>query len=198
MKVKLYIEGGGDGQLHDTLFRQAWRRFFEAAGLGGKLPQVVRGGGRAQTFDAFATAVRSSVGQQVSLLLVDSEGPVDADRTARRHLEARDNWQPPSGAADDQVFLMVQLMETWFLADRELLETYFGGSLRGKHLPEWPDLESVPKRTVLAALEKATAGCARRYSKGKVSYELLGRLSPKRVETACPHANALLDRLRRA
>ena len=33
-------------------------------------------------------------------------------------------------------------------------------------------------------------------SKGRVSFELLERLSPTAVEAACPHAKALLDRLR--
>jgi hypothetical protein len=41
-----------------------------------------------------------------------------------------------------------------------------------------------------------TAGCAKRYSKGKVSYELLARLDPGTVEASCSHAQALLDRLR--
>ena len=31
---------------------------------------------------------------------------------------------------------------------------------------------------------------------GQVSYELLAKLSPGSVEAACPHAKALLDRLR--
>jgi hypothetical protein len=57
VSVKVYIEGGGEGQLLDTLFRQGWRQFFEAAGFAGRMPSVVRGQGRAQTFDLFATAV---------------------------------------------------------------------------------------------------------------------------------------------
>lgn len=50
--------------------------------------------------------------------------------------------------------------------------------------------------TVLQALDRATAGCAKRYAKGRVSFELLGRLNPNLVEQACPHARALLVRLR--
>lgn len=87
-------------------------------------------------------------------------------------------------------------METWFLADRDLLRGYFGKSLRETHLRQWPVLEAVPKPTVFDALAGATAGCQRHYAKGKVSYELLGRLNPTQVEAACPHAKALLDRLR--
>lgn len=196
MSIKLYIEGGGDGPLLDTLFRQGWRQFFEAAGLAGRMPGVVRGQGRTQTLDLFATAVANPRGGTVPLLLVDSEDPVTVGQSVWQHLKARDNWEQPYGAADDQAFLMVQVMETWFLADRDLLKSYFGTSLRESHLRQWPHLEAVPKLTVLDALEKSTAGCQRHYAKGKVSYELLGKLSPDRVETACPHAKALLERLR--
>jgi hypothetical protein len=49
---------------------------------------------------------------------------------------------------------------------------------------------------VLGALERATAACRKGYAKGKVSFELLARIDPARVEAACPHARALLDRLR--
>lgn len=196
MSVKLYIEGGGEGQLLDTLFRQGWKQFFETAGLTGKLPSVVRGQGRTQTFDLFATAVTHPRGGALPLLLVDSEDPVEEGRSVWQHLEARDGWRRPPGATDDQAFLMVQVMETWFLADRELLKRYFGNSLRESHLRQWPILEDVPKPTVFDALKNATAGCQRPYAKGKVSYELLGRLSSQPVEAACPHAKALLERLR--
>lgn len=138
MSVKLYVEGGGEGQLLDTLFRQGWRQFFEAANL----------------------------------------------------------QERPSGAGEDQAFLMVQVMETWFLADRDLLKSYFGPSFREHHLRQWPDLEQVSKATVLETLHKATAGCEKPYFKGRISFELLGKLKPDTVSTACPHAKALLARLR--
>ena len=196
MSFKLYIEGGGNGQLLDTLFRQGWRQFFEAAGLAGKMPGVVRGQGRTQTLDLFARAIAHPRGGALPLLLVDSEDPVEEGHSVWQHLKARCGWERPPGAADDQAFLMVQVMETWFLADRDLLRRYFGNSLRENHLRQWPVLEAVPKRTVFDVLAKATVGCQKHYAKGKVSYELLGQLSPNQVEAACPHARALLERLR--
>jgi hypothetical protein len=183
VSVKLYIEGGGDGPLLDTLFRQGWRQFFEAAGLAGSMPGVVRGQGRTQTFDLFATAVANPRGGSLPLLLVDSEDPVTPGHSVWQHLKERDNWERPSGAADN-------------LADRDLLRSYFGTSLRESHFRQWQDLEAVPKFTVFDALTKSTAGCQRHYSKGKVSFEMLAKLSPVRVEAACLHAKALLDRLR--
>jgi len=196
LKVKIYIEGGGSGQILDTLFRQGWTEFFKAAGLEGKMPGVVRGQGRTQTFDLFTTAVTQAKPDVFPLLLVDSEDPVQPGHSVFEHLKARDNWERPQGANDDQAFLMVQVMETWFLADRDLLKRYFGSKFRENHLRQWPALEGVLKSTVLDALEKATAGCQKRYAKGKISFELLGKLNPALVETACPHARDLLDRLR--
>ena len=196
MSAKIYAEGGGPGWLYDTLVRTAWKAFFEGAGLAGRMPRVVRGEGRLQTLDLFATAVTHPRPGELPLLLVDSEEPVAAGHTVWQHLKARDNIDRPQGAGDDQAFLMVQVMETWFLADRDSLREYFGAALREQHLRQWPVLEDVSKPTVFTALKQATAGCTNRYAKGKVSYELLGKINPALVETACPHAKLLLDRLR--
>lgn len=116
--------------------------------------------------------------------------------TAWQHLQSRDCWSRPRGARDDQAFLMVVAMETWFLADRELLKMYFGRELVESHFKRWPALEDVSKETVLNALRAATARCSSPYKKGKVSFDLLAKLNPSRVETECPHAKELLDRLR--
>jgi hypothetical protein len=196
VSAKIYIEGGGDGHLLDTLFRRAWTAFFRAAGLSGKMPAVVRGKGRRGAFDDFVTALSGSRPGQVPLLLVDSEDAVQPGHGVWQHLQARDKWERPAGASDDQAFLMVRLMETWLLADRDLLRRYFGPTLREASLRAWPALEDVPKATVLEALDRATAGCPKRYEKGKTSFELVEDLNPQLVQEACPHARALLDRLR--
>ena len=91
---------------------------------------------------------------------------------------------------------MVQAMETWFLADVVALRRYFGAQLRQSALKQWPRLEDVPKATVIEALRRGTAACAKPYAKGRISFELLATVDPARVESACPQAKALLDRLR--
>lgn len=197
MSAKIYIEGGGDSnESFETLFRRSWKKFFESAGLRGHMPQVVRGGPRKRTFDLFTTAIATPDSERVPLLLVDSEGPVQAGRSVWKHLQARDEWNQPGGASEDQAFLMVQLMETWFLADRDALKRHFGNQFKETDLKQWPQLEDVPKETVLDALRKATTKCPSPYAKGKVSFKLLEKINPTLVEAACPHAKALLDRLR--
>ena len=160
------------------------------------MPRIVRGGPRNRTFNLFATAIVNPLPAQVPLLLVDSEGPVQAGHSVWEHLQARDQWNQPSGADEDQAFLMVQLMETWFLADRDALKKHFSTQFRENVLKQWPQLEDVPKETVLNTLRKATTNCSNPYAKGKVSFQLLEKIDPALVETACPHAKALLDRLR--
>ena len=197
MSVIIYIEGGGDNDHNlERLFRRAWATFFVAAGLQGHRPRVVRGGGRDRTFNLFAKEIKRPKSNRVPLLLVDSENPVAAGHSVWQHLQANDNWNQPLNARDDQAFMMVQLMETWLLADLSSLKRYFGTEFRENALKQWPQLEDVSKATVLNALERATANCATRYAKGKVSFELLALVNPAFVEAACPHAKALLDRLR--
>ena len=193
--AKLYIEGGGDAKSLKARFRQGWNRFFERAGVGRRV-KIVRGGGRRQAFDRFVTAVSEPSPSELPILLVDSESAVQPEHSVWKHLRTRDNWSRPQNASDDQAFLMVQLMETWFLADREALQRYFGARFRKKEMKQWPQLEAVPKATVRTALDRATAQCSKRYEKGKVSFELLATIDPGRVTGACPHAKDLIDRLK--
>jgi hypothetical protein len=197
VRIKLYIEGGGDSHLQDTLFRQGWQRFFEKAGLVGRMPATIRGGGRDQTFDLFQTAAKNRRPGELPLLLVDSEEIVPAGRTFWQHLNQRDGWALPEGANADDAYLMICCMETWFLADREMLRHFFGQEWRENAVPEWPHLESVAKARVFQALAQATQACGKKkYSKGRLSFELLGEINPATVETACPAAQSLLQRLR--
>lgn len=196
VKVKIYAEGGGNGELLHTLFRKAWADFFRTAGFEGRMPSVVRGKGRQQAYNLFKTAVQNSESNVLPLLLVDSEDAVDPNHTVWEHLKSRDGWDQPEGAESNDAFLMVRVMETWLLADRAALRNYFGSKLKENTLVEWHKLESVPKDSVLNALEKATAGCKTKYAKGRVSFELLSTLNPAEVEKRCPHAQRLLSRLR--
>ena len=87
---------------------------------------------------------------------------------------------------------MVQVMETWFLADVDALQRCFGASFRPRALRAWPRLEQVPKETIFDVLAQASG---RRYTK-RTAFDLLERIRPGLVESACPHAKALLNQLR--
>ena len=197
MRIKPYIEGGGGSVLQDTLFREGWQAFFQKAGLAGRMPKTFRGGGRNATFDAYQTAVRTKRPDELPLLLVDSEDLVTSGNNEWQHLQSRDNWNRPAGVGDSDAFLMVCCMETWFLADREVLKKFFHDCWRDNAVPEWPNLEAISKEMVFEKLALATAGCGKRaYAKGKRSFEILKVIDPAIVEAKCPGAKRLLDRLR--
>ncbi len=198
VSVKLYVEGAGQTDFERAQCREAFSTFFAAVdGLAGKRPRTKPCGGRQAAYDAFVIALKTSRQGELPLLLVDSEGPVTPGETVWQHLKTRDGWDRPDGAADDDAFFMAQVMETWFLADKEMLRNYFGQDFNEKHIRQWPSLEAVPKLTVYEVLEKTTAACKKKsYTKGTISFEMLKRLNPTKVENACPHAKKLLDRLR--
>jgi hypothetical protein len=199
VKIKLYIEGGGDSALQDTQFREGWRTFFENAGLKGRMPATFRGGGRQQTFDAYQTALRTRREGELPLLLVDSEDLVPDGRDEWAHLKARDGWDRPPAGGEGDAFLMIACMESWFLADREALKAFFHDCWRDQAIPQWANLEAVPKADVLDKLAQATAACGKKaYAKGKRSFEILKMIDPAKVEQKCPGAKRLLDRLRKA
>lgn len=201
VKIKLYIEGGGDSHIQDVEFRAAWATFFEKAGLKNlrKMPATFRGGGRKQTYDAYCTAVRTRKPGELPLLLVDSEDLVQSGHTVWEHLKTRDKWDKPIGASDDDAFLMISCMETWFVADRTALQQVFHKCWNDNALPQWPHLESVEKLQVFRALAQATSSCGKRkYAKGRISFEVLEAINPGVIEQACPSAKALLERLRQA
>jgi hypothetical protein len=191
--IKIYIEGGGEGKDLDIRFREAWTKFFKSAGLAGHMPRPVRGKGRMNTFDLFPTAIKKSQPNELPLLLLDSEDGISTGKTVWQHLKDRDGFAMPNGATEKHAYLMVQVMETWLLADPESLQAYFGSKFKADKIPAWQELETQTKPNIYEVLEKATAACDKAYAKGKVSFEILGKLNPQKVIEKCPNAKRLLD-----
>ena len=88
---------------------------------------------------------------------------------------------------------MIASMETWIIADEAASRIFFKRNFRDGQIPQWPNLEKVPKESVYQVLKAATSD---RYEKGRKSFELLGSLDPLIVELKCGAAKLLLDRLR--
>jgi hypothetical protein len=205
--VKLYVEGGGDSKSLQIECRRGFREFLEKAGLKGKMPAIVACGGRQQAYDAYCTALERG---ETTALLVDSEAPVAPahqqpnDQPAQwqpwQHLMARDNWAKPANALDTDCHLMVQVMESWFLADRERLKTFFGQGFRENALPAANrPIEGVAKDQVYSALKQATQNCKTKaeYGKGEHSFKLLARIEPAKVMAASPWAQRFVDELKK-
>ena len=91
---------------------------------------------------------------------------------------------------------MVQIMESWFLADPDSLESFYGHGFHKQALPRNPNIEQVPKQDVLSGLAQATRGTKKGgYSKSSHSFGILAQLDPVRVRNASPHADRFLGAL---
>lgn len=195
--VTIYVEGASHGPLYAHC-RRYFKQFFERAGLAGQLPKVLPCGPRAEAFKSFCIALKNHAPDEFPLLLVDSEGPVT--ETPWQHVMHRvgDEWKKPDGAVDAHLHFMVQVMESWFLADRAALTDYCGSEFKESKLPKGKDLEAISKLQVIDGLKDATKECGREkiYHKGRHSFEILGRISPERVADASPHAKRLIAQLK--
>lgn len=201
--MKIYVEGGGDSKTLRTACRAGFSEFLKKTGLAGKMPKPVACGSRQNAYDSFCTALKSG---EKALLLVDSESPV-ADEYQRetpekwkpwQHLKNRegDKWDKPEQAEDKDCHLMVQCMETWFLADRECLKSFFGQGFHSKSLPAKENLtESIAKEQISQALAKASNKCKTKspYGKAEHSFKILALISPEQVMAASPWAKRFID-----
>jgi hypothetical protein len=83
-------------------------------------------------------------------------------------------------------------MESWFLADKDALEQYFGQGFLRNSLPGQPNVELIPKRDVLNGLEHAIGPTTQKhYHKTNHGYELLGLINPEKVGNASQRARTL-------
>lgn len=154
--------------------------------------KVVCCGTRNEAFQRFQNAVNSSA-DAVNVLLVDSEGPVN--QSPRLHLRDRDKWNL-SFTSEETIHLMVQAMETWIVADSEVLKGYYGQGFRANKLPRATDLETVPKPTIERSLGEATKDTQKgRYHKIRHASDLLKLIDVESVKARCDHCQRLFDDL---
>jgi Domain of unknown function (DUF4276) len=132
--VRIHVEGGFQGSTKSNC-DQGFRLFFEKVIPRGSFRAITSGDRSAAFKDSFSTLKQNQ--DNYIILLVDSEEAVAAG--SWQHLGSRegDKWHCPAGAQDDQAHLMVEAMESWFLADRPARTNYYGlgsavGSLPGQ------------------------------------------------------------------
>jgi hypothetical protein len=113
------------------------------------------------------------------VLLLDSEDPQEF-QLRKKGVE---------GCDPDSIFWMVQIMESWFLADVDALKALFGGSLSKGN----PKVEEIPKADVLERLKKVANGEYHEYHKVKHGTKLLGLIDPVKVRRAAPHCQRMFD-----
>jgi hypothetical protein len=198
VSVRIYVEGGGNTGALKSECRRGFSEFFAKILPAGRQPKVIACGSRNEALDNFRTALREHPKEHV-VLLVDAEEPVSPDATVWGHLKQRDNWEPPAGATEDNSHLMVQCMESWFLADVETLASYFGQGFQESALPRNPNIEEISKPRVFNALEAATRQTKTKgtYSKGGHSFRILAMIDANKVRRASGYAERLATALLR-
>ena len=150
--VAIYMEGGGDSVAGKRALPQGMDALLEPIKAAARDKawhwKLVPCGGRDKAFRAFRNAVSASE-YAVVALLVDSEDAVDS-RSPARHLVQRDHWDL-AFAQEESVHMMVQVMETWILADQDALRAYYGTRLNASALPVQRNLEEVAKKETFCA-----------------------------------------------
>lgn len=193
MSVHVFVEGGGSQNRTKTACRKAFHVFFEKL-LGDRpKPRIIASGSRDQAYRDFCRSLSDGF-TAFGVLLVDSEDPVPAGKTAVAHLQDRDRWTKP--LPDGQVHLMVQCMESWFLVDKEMLGQYYGDKFNRSALPSNPNIEEIPKADIFRGLERATAATTKgTYHKTQHGFDILSRLEPGLVQQRSRFAAQLFTAL---
>jgi hypothetical protein len=182
----LYLEGGGDSTQLKILCREGFRKLLAKCGFTGRMPRLVACGGRTAAFDRFRTAHEMATAGEFVALLIDSEDPMADPEAAWAHLTARDGWDRPPDADDEQALLMTTCMETWIVVDRAALSRHYGQKLQTSALPPLTNIESRARHDVQIKLVTATKKCTNAYAKGKRLFEVLGELDPEMLKPHLP------------
>ena len=186
MSSTIYLEGGGDSRDLQIRCQKGFRKLLERCGYRGRMPRLVACGGRNAAFDAFKTALAIARKNDFVALWIDSEDPIADIEATWDHLKARDGWDMPDGATNEQVLLMTTCMETWIVADWTTLADYFGANLQESAIPALHNLEERARDAIQKSLTHATRNCRNAYAKGKRSFEVLGKLDPATLSTHLP------------
>lgn len=196
--ITIYLEGGGTGPSTKSALRQGMDAFLgpikRLARAKSWRWKIVPCGSRDQTFQRFRSTVTGSGPYGLVVMLVDAEAAV-GNQTPRAHLHTRDNWDL-AFAGGEMVHLMVQVMETWIIADTDTLAGYYGSRFRASALPATGQLETVTKDIVIGGLRQATRLTQKRaYHKIRHASDLLKRIDHRKVRQRCPSCDRFFNTL---
>lgn len=126
-----------------------------------------------------------------NILLKDSEGPDSGTLSAS--LCEQNGWGP---SHEESIFWMVEMMESWFHADKDTLERFYGPGFKKNALKANPNVERISKKDLKDGLSAATKGTRKGdYYDNKTSHgpKLLASIKPELVREAAHHCQKLFQ-----
>lgn len=184
VKVILFIEGESNTPNGDL--RQGFSKLLEQK-LKGKLPKIILGDGKTKAIDKFKN---NQLKGDLFLLLIDLDKP-------KKEKEA-DLLENKLVAQKDNVFYMIQEMESWFLSQPEILDTFYGIDNQRKKvsekMPEKKASDFVNPDEKLIELTKNTK--KGEYHKIRHGVELLKLLDATQLEKDFPDFKNLIDKMK--
>ena len=196
MVSEIYIYFEGDESLR-TGFNAFIRRAINSAHERRARFRLIPGGPTDETIKDFMDGLQASP-DALHILLVDSDRADNGRLIAS--IKSRSTWDARIGAGvqNSQIHFMVQVMESWFLADKDALASYYGRGFRSNRLPQNPNVEQVPKADVIRGIASAASDTSKKtYHKTRHAPALLQAIDPAKVRSAAPNCNKLFDALQR-
>lgn len=195
VKITIYIEGGGDTRRQQTTCRRGFSDFFKKLNI---KANIVACGGRQFAYDDFCMKLKNIKNNEYCLLLVDSEAPIKEGMNVWQHVFLRkgDGWEKPDKAIDKHLHFMVECMESWFMADKEALASYYGKNFNENALSKNTNIENISKQDLYNTLKISTKNTTKgSYSKGGHSFEILSKIDANKVINKSPSAKRLYKTL---
>ena len=96
----------------------------------------------------------------------------------------------------NSIFWMVEMMESWFHADKDKLADFYGTGFKKSSLKRNPKVEEIPKKDLQSGLRAATKNTVKGdYYEHKTEHaaELLALINPNLVRQAAPNCARLFD-----
>lgn len=200
-EVILYIEGDTKqkGKGNAITLRQGFREFFQPLAEDIKIPIDLKLlGSREIAIKIFLSELEYNP-TSFSALLVDAESEIDEKETPKIFLQKISTKFDFKNVKDEQCHLMAQIMESWFLADKEKLAEFYGKGFNVNALPKTKNVEKIAKSDVETSLKNAVRATSKKeYKKGEHAGEILRIIDSNKVRAAAPHCERLFAAITKA
>jgi Domain of unknown function (DUF4276) len=182
-KVILFVEGEPNSPNGDL--RQGLTKLLEQK-LKGKMPKIIIGGGylqggKSQTIRKFKT---NKLEGDMFLLLVDLDKP-----ESEIEVDLADN---DLIADQENVFYMIQEMESWFLSQPQVLDAFYGANVSDKIPKKKPTEIANPDEELIKITKNSKRG---QYHKIRHAVELLKLLDATKLENDFSDFRRLIAKL---